>query len=197
MNKTFMKQAKRKWAFGAVCMATIMLCMGVFTSCSKDDEEGEKTEVRQAQVSELDTLMRRQPLNNFIFKRVSSNWEKITLATDPTVLDGHPDYYSVSFTVKDTPIANKASGRYAAVDVEAVVWAYSDYRWTVKKSLYLPSHSAEESAWVDLQYQNKTSGGYPQYSVTFHADSLLETNGDYAKNITITGTGYFGTMLEY
>jgi hypothetical protein len=189
-----MKRTMKQWMMAAVCM--VVVCGGLAACGGSDDDEGGQGEpMRKAQVSQIDTLMRQQPLNNFIFKRMSSTRERITLATDPTKLSNHPDYYSLWLYVDDTPIAKKASGRYEARDVEAVVYSYTGYGWSVKKKLSVPSSSA--SAWVDLQYQNKTSDGEPLYTVTFHADSLKESNGGYAKDITISGTGYFGTMLEY
>ena len=189
-----MNNVMRKWMLAAVCMVAVSMGLAA-CSGSDDDEGGQGEPVRKAQVSQIDTLMRQQPLNNFIFKRMSSTRERISLSTDPTKLSGYPDYYSVMLYVDDTPIAKRASGRYAASNVEAVVYGYTGYGWSVKKRLSVPSSSA--SAWVDLHYQNKTSGGCPLYTVTFHADSLVESNGDYAKDVTISGTGYFGTMLEY
>lgn len=182
------------WLFAAVCV--MAMATGLAACSSGDDGMTEET-VRTPQVSQIDTLMRRQPLNNFIFKQMSSTRERITLSTDPTKLSDHPDYYSVMLYVDDTPIAKKASGRYEAQSIEAVVYGYTGTGWSVKKKLTLPSGAPSSSAWVDLQYQNETSGGYPKYAVTFHADNLVESNGDYARDITISGTGFFGTMLEY
>ena len=183
------------WLFAAVCM--VMMAVGLAACSGSDDDGGQGEEVRKPQVSQIDTLMHRQPLNNFIFKQMSSTRERITLSTDPTKLSGHPDYYSVMFYVDDTPIGEKQSGRYEARSIEAVVYGYTGTGWSVKKKLALPSGAPSSSAWVDLQYQHETSGGYPKYAVTFHADNLVESNGDYARDITISGTGYFGTMLEY
>lgn len=189
-----MRRTIKGWLFAAVCM--VMMTAGL-AACSSGDDGTTEEAVRKPQVSQIDTLMRQQPLNNFIFKQMSSTRERITLATDPTKFSDRPDYYSVMIYVDGTPIAEKLSGRYEAQSIEAVVYGYTSTGWGVKKKLTLPSGASSSSAWVDLQYQNETSGGRPKYTVTFHADNLAESNGDYAKDITISGTGYFGTMLEY
>ena len=56
-----------------------------------------------------------------------------------------------------------------------------------------------KGAWVELQYLGETDGySHPKYTVKFHADELTEENGDYARNVNITYTGYiYNGMLKY
>lgn len=189
-----MKRTISGWLLAAVC---VMAMTAGLASCSSGDDGTAEEAVRTPQVSQIDTLMRQQPLNNFVFKRMSGTSERLMIGTDATKLGGLPDYYSVMLYVDGTPIAEKQSGRYEVRSIEAVVYGHTGTGWSVKKKLTLPSGASSSSAWVDLQYQQETSGGSPKYTVTFHADNLVESNGDYVKDITISGTGYFGTMLEY
>lgn len=185
-------------------LLTAVLLLGLtagLTACGEDDEQngGEKEYVPQE--SYFMKLARTQDVYSTSCEEGTYKWMYFQMNSNPIENKVRHDYYNVSFCLESDPVGKKESGRYELMDVSARVDGFDTYKEFVKNVLYQrdPTQHPVVGAYVDLQYLGETDEyGYRKYSVKFHADDLVEENGDYARDVTLTYTGYIkGGMLRY
>lgn len=185
------------WLMATIFVATFGIGM---MSCSSDNKNDDEV-VYVPQESPLVNLLKTQAVHDTSCEVNKYGQSNFKMTSNPIYDNKKHDYYIVSFCVMGKPIDKKESGKYEIVDIEAQIDGFNTYREYVKNSLK-PKERTESSvkgAWVELEYLNETdSYGYRKYKVTLHADELVEENGDYARNINLTYSGFISSgMLKY
>lgn len=195
-----MKRTKIKnWIIITLCI----IGMGTgMTACGGDD--GDEEEAYVPVESPFASMVKSKGVKDASCEVNKYGWESYTMSSDPMVGNTKTDYYIVSFTIKDTPVKHRESGRYKLADVSANIDGFNQWKEYVKNTLRAGYDEDEtgtiaKGAWVELQYLGETDGySHPKYTVKFHADELTEENGDYARNVNTSYTGYiYNGMLKY
>jgi len=114
------------------------------------------------------------------------------------------DSWRIYVDVKNDPGDNKWQGTYqVGTGTYAVVRGFEKGNPWEKEKARLYANKTEDGivkdAYIKFEWQG-TKNDYDQklYKVTLHIPELKEENGDYARNIDATYTGYVdGGMLEY
>ena len=178
--------------FGAIFMS--------FVSCSSDNNEPDAPTYIPKE-SSLSSLVRiREPYSVTYTRR----WDKGYLSIySNAIVDGKKtDYYGISLIITDVPYDDKLNGRYMVEQLDAKIWGFKNNGMTeyVKNELSTSNNTQPvKGAWVQIDYLGQTDE-YDRriYRLTFHADEMTEKNGDYAKDLNVSYTGYFdGGMLTY
>ena len=114
------------------------------------------------------------------------------------------DSWRISVGVVGDPGDGKWQGTYkVSTYTSATVRGFEKGNPWEKEKARLYADDTEDhiikGAWIKFEYQG-TKNSYDQklYKVSLHIPELKEENGDYARNIDVTFTGYVdGGMLEY
>lgn len=174
-------------------IVTSLIAASIVTaiSCSSGDSNS-SVEESTAQESIFKHVADTCIINSITY--IKTNKLRTLLLTNKSNALQHPTAcIEVYATIKDDPGMGEWSGRYDLTAVEGTATV-----GTSKVSLAATTDGGKvKGGNINFEYQGKTSDGLKLYTVTLHVDEMTEQGGNYARNISLTGTDYIGTMLTY
>jgi hypothetical protein len=171
-------------------LAAMMLAAGnSFTACggSDDDNEG-KAVVESAFKSIADTAIIRS------MTWISTKYlHQLGISNQGGSVFRPIRRINLYISIYDNPGVGNWDGEYKLSGVEASMgWGTETWLNATKDA-----DGLVKGGRITLTPTGKTDGGVKQYNMTLHIDELTDAEGNYARDINLSGTDYIGTMLTY
>lgn len=182
----------KKWfyVFAVLCMA----CVG-FTACGGDDddpiveEKKEETEQKYVPVESVTGKMLRDCPITFAMYNEISKWDGSLFfsSTDKDKNYNNIDRVQLELKIANNPGYGKWSGRYTITEAEATSISAKGKLTDLVATVYNETNT--NHGWIEFEYLGeKNTYDQKQYKITVHIIEMINSKGDYARNVDLTIT---------